>query len=32
VGFASAAKVFGARPLLAALAEDGYLSHEVRPL
>lgn len=30
VGFASSAKVLGARRLLAAQADEGYLSHEVK--
>jgi len=29
-GFVSPAKAFGARSLLASLAEEGYLSHEIR--
>jgi short subunit dehydrogenase-like uncharacterized protein len=31
-GFISPAKAFGARSLLASLAEEGYLSHEVKSL
>ena len=31
-GFVSPAKAFGARSLLASLAEEGYLAHEVKSL
>jgi hypothetical protein len=30
MGFVSPAKAFGARSLLASLAEEGYLTHEVK--